>query len=105
MLEELATIGINYNEEDKVDTHLASLSESYETQVQSLTNTTDLTIEDVISKCLYEDLWRKKSGTFTSHSDVPTVLWTNKKSFNQRYSTQSNQSGYSKQKGVLNNRS
>jgi superfamily II helicase len=76
LLEELATVGINYNEEDKVETLLASLPESYETRVQSLTNTEDLTIEDVISKILHEDLRRKKSGTSTSHSDVPTALWT-----------------------------
>jgi hypothetical protein len=29
-------------------------------------------------------------------SDVPTTLWTGKKSSNQRYSTKSNQSGFSK---------
>jgi hypothetical protein len=104
LLEELATVGINYNEEDKVETLLASLPESYETRVQSLTNIADLTIEDVIFKILHEDLRRKKSGTSTSHSDVPTMLWTGKKSFNQRYSTKFNQSGYSKQKGLFNNR-
>ena len=55
-----------------------------------------LTIEDVISKILHEDFRKKKSGTSTSHSDVPTTLWIGKKSFNQRYSTKSNQSGFSK---------
>ena len=96
LLEELATVGVVYSEEDKVDTLLASLPKSYEVRVQSLTNTAGLTVEDVISKILHEDLRRKKSGTSTSHGDVPQALWTGKKSLeNQRYSKLRN-NGYSR---------
>jgi hypothetical protein len=56
LLEELATVGIDYNEEDKVEILLTCLPESYEKRARSLTNTADLTVEDVISKILHEDL-------------------------------------------------
>jgi len=55
LLEELATIGLIYNEEDHIETLLASLLKSYESIIQALSNTL-MTVQDVISKIMHEDL-------------------------------------------------
>lgn len=73
MLEELATLGLDYSEKDKIEILLASLSELYEAIIQALRNL-HIIIQDVIFKILHEDLRRKKIGKSTNYSKVSTTL-------------------------------
>lgn len=49
LLEEWATFGLIYNEEEKVEILLASLPKFYKTKVQSLTNIARLTVKDCLA--------------------------------------------------------
>jgi hypothetical protein len=63
-LEQLASVGVKYNDDDNVETMWSSPPDSYVPMIMTLTPQPGETLQDVIAKLLTNDIHRKKNSEF-----------------------------------------
>jgi hypothetical protein len=77
-LEQLASVGVKYNDDDNVETMLSSPPDSYVPMIMTLTPQPGETLQDVIAKLLTNDIHCKKNSEFIE-GDGTTALWVARK--------------------------
>jgi hypothetical protein len=83
LLEQLASVGVKYNDDDNVETMLSSPPHSYVPMIMTLSPQPGETLQDVIAKLLTNDIHRKKNSEFIK-GDGTKALWVGRKQPSQQ---------------------
>jgi len=77
-LEQLASVGVKYNDDDNVETMLSSPPDSCVPMIMTLSPQPGETLQDVIAKLLTNNIHHKKNSEFIE-GDGTTALWVGRK--------------------------
>jgi hypothetical protein len=77
-LEQLASVGVKYNDADNVETMLSSPPDSYVPMIMTLRPQPGETLQEVIAKLLTNDIHRQKNSEFIKGNGT-TALWVGRK--------------------------